>query len=473
MTKKRISAAFATSLALLFLFNANFNLLDVLPDCISYILLIYVIGDASNIVPYLAECKSALGKLTLVSAIRVPTFFLMYRNLYTGSDIVPMFTLIFVTLESILLYSAIENGYKALSYLGERTDFSTTVQPFSINRKGKTMSLFALKILTMMFFLTKGILNLIPDLFMLTPEKVSVRKKLAEAFPAVLIICMLTVTVVGIIWLRYSKKYLKAVRKSGDIVAAINSLKTEESPEVKKMNTKMKSATGALTMLAISSLFTFDLIFTDVSNLNLLPHFIYGLVLFYAVFNLTDNKKLRTYLAAGTAAFTVTGIVSYILLHRFFEKYNYLYLRYSKLAREMYLPVKVLAVLEALSVIAMLAISAIIFVDFIKKNTGTSPDDESYSITSYKMHHALTVKGFILFGLCAVINIVKCVNVFLKGNVKIVDTQINEEGFSTGSLPWVGTLIFFLCLVFVIYSFYFISEVKNEVKFKYSKEEKN
>ena len=88
-------------------------------------------------------------------------------------------------------------------------------------------------------------------------------------------------------------------------------------------------------------------------------------------------------------------------------------------------------------------------------------------MASATCHNVLIKKGCILFSLPGIIGILKCLNVFLKGEVKIISTQISEEGFAAGSLPWMSTLIFALCVIYVLYSVYFIHDVKEEVRFKY------
>ena len=229
MTGKRLKAGSLIGLALFCLFNANFNLLDIFPDCIAYLILWYLIKDAADSVPYLDECKTALKRLAIITALKIPSFFVMYKNLYTGRDIVPMFSLIFVATELVLLYSVIANGYKALSYIGERTDASVTLDPFPINRREKKMTPSALLIMTVMFFLSKGILTLIPDMMMLTPGNIYKSRELAEAFPIAVVICMLAVTVIGLIWMHYTRKYVKALKKTDAVAKAIDSLKRTET----------------------------------------------------------------------------------------------------------------------------------------------------------------------------------------------------------------------------------------------------
>jgi hypothetical protein len=125
-------------LSLILLFNPSANILDILPDFIAYLLLIIVIGELGETVPYLAECKSELVKLSLVTLIKIPAFTVMYSNMNTGKDIVPLFTLVFVAIEMILLYSAISNGFRALSYIGERTDCASVRKSFPVGKNGKS-----------------------------------------------------------------------------------------------------------------------------------------------------------------------------------------------------------------------------------------------------------------------------------------------------------------------------------------------
>lgn len=467
MTKKRISAKTLFALSLLFLFNANINLIDPLPDFIAYLLIMPAIGAAANTVPYLSECKSALGVLALISAARIPAFIVMYNNLGTGRDIVPMFTLIFVVIECILLYKAVENGYRALCYISERTGARSLTEPFACGKKGKTMSVTALKGLTYIFLAARQLLNIAPELLLLTTEDNDIRRQLREAYPAALIVCIFVASVIGVVWVVYARRYVREIAKANEIGSAVSSLEIKGTPEEQMRKSRMKSLTFSLTVLATASVFSFDLTFSDFGNINILPHFIYGIIVFYAIFNLISDKRERISLTVCTGVFTLTSIITHLSLSRFLQEYDYLLLLYSSVARRLYLPVKIFALIEALSLLALLTVSAICFKEFICENTGTSPSSDAYGITSAKMHAGLVKRGCVLFSLSALIGILKCVNVFLKGNVQIAFSEVSDEGFATGTLPWMGTLIFALCVIYVLYSFYFIHDVKNEVRFKY------
>ena len=457
------------TISLIFLFNPSANLIDILPDCIAYLLLILAIGSIHETVPYLRECKDALVKLCIVTLIKLPAFTVMYSNITSGKDIVPLFTLVFVTLELILLYSAVTNGYNALAYLGERTDCASVRDAFVIG-KNKKCAPEQLKILTYIFFLARGVLNVIPEIFLLTPEETELRRKLTEAYPAVLVICIFASLIIGSIWLKHALKYAKAIKQAGDIKEAIASLEyhgTEEEMSVKSM---LKRLTLSLTLLAVSSIFIFDVVISDFGGYNILPHFIYGILLFMSLYGLTGDKKARSMLTAGAVGYSLSSLIGFFLTLRFFDSHTYVDLKYSDVAKSAYLPIKALAVLELIFALFMLVASVMVIVDFIKEHTDVSPSDPSYSKTNEKNHKRTVMNVLPVFVISAVVHIMKCLNVFIKQSSIVLQTDASAEGIIASGVPAMDTIIFLACLVYVICCFVKSSNLKDEVKFKYEKE---
>ena len=177
-------------LSLVFLFNPNINLIDILPDCIAYALLILIIGGFASTVPYLAECKGALVKLFVLTLVKIPAFSVMYSNMKYGSDIVPLFTLSFAVLEFLLIRSATKNLFRTLSYVGERTDCTSVRENFKVSKR-KSISPEALEKITVIYFLIKGILNVIPEILLLSKEDFMLRRELMDMYPAALVLSIL------------------------------------------------------------------------------------------------------------------------------------------------------------------------------------------------------------------------------------------------------------------------------------------
>ena len=456
-------------LALIFLFNPNVNLIDVLPDCIAYILLILVIGAYAETVPYLAECKGAGIKLALVTLIKIPAFSVMSSNMASGKDIVPLFTLVFAVLEMILLYSMLDNGFKALEYIGERTDCASVITPFAL-KNGKAFTPEALKILTLIFFMAKGILSVIPELFLLTPEDASLRKKLTEAYPGVIVISVLTALVIGAIWLYHALKYVKSIKSADEFGIALESLAVKGSIDEINTMDMLKRFNSALTVLAFSSIFIFDVAFSDFGGYNKLPHFIYGILIFISVYNLSNRKELKLCSIVGVAGFSISSLLVHLFTARFFETYTYLNLPFSVSARSAYLPIKVFGVIETVFAIIMLVNAALITVDFIRNHTDVSPSDASYNETNRQIHKTTMKKALPLFALSIVISVLKCANIFIKQSSTLIYSEVNPDGIAASGVPAMDTVIFFVCLVYVIYSFVCVSGLKEEIKFKYGKE---
>lgn len=456
-------------LSLIFLFNPNVNLIDVLPDFIAYLLLVLAIGALSDAVPYLAECKEATVKLLLVSVIKIPALAVMRANLISGKDIVPLFTLVFAVLELILIYSAVSNGFKALGYIGERTDSSSVRDSFKVGIGGRSTP-EGLRIMTFIFFASKATLNVIPELFLLTPEETELRKRLADAYPTVLVISILTALVIGIIWLTHALSYVRAIKAGKDIGNAIESLRAKESPDRISEKERLKKLLASLTLLSASSLLIFDITISDFGGYNILPHFIYGILLFCSVYNFSSDKRIKLGLIASASAHAVCSLLSHFFTVRFFDTYSYADIEYSVSAQDAYFPIKLFSVLELGCILLLLSAAAVAAVGFIKENTDLSPSDPSYSRTNAKNHKAAALKTLSIFAISAIINLLKCISVFIKQTTTVIESDASTEGIVTSGMPAFDTVIFFICLIFVIYSFFTISNLKDEVKFKYGKD---
>ena len=466
---KRIGVYPLVVVSLLILFNPSANILDILPDCIAYGLLIYAIGGLDKTVPYLSECKGALIKLAVVALIKIPAFFVMYANMKYGSDIVPLFTLSFAVVEIILIRAALKNLFASLSYLGERTDCASVRNPFKASKK-ITLSPDSLYGITLGFFIVRATLGIIPELLLLSREDFALKKELNEAYPIVLVFAILISLVISVLWLKFALGYVKAIKNGGDLPDAITYVKQSSHVEISDKEEIRKKLFGALTVLAISSLFSFDLTFNNFGGRNILPHFIYGIILYYSVYNLTQSKKAKVLLTATVIPFCISSGLSHVLTKRFFMTYQYVDLSYSKYAKSAYLPIKISAVAESVFMIVFALVCASVLIGFVKNHTELSPSDPSYTHSNKNAHKRL-MKTLAPIPICAaLINVLKCVNVFIKENIQIIGSEVNTDGIVTSTAPFFSTLIFLATMVFVVYSFTAVSTIKDEVKLKYNKD---
>ena len=463
---KKFSARTLIIFSLILLFNPSINLIDILPDCIGYAVLVLVIGKLSETIPYLSECKSALMKLTLVTLVKIPAFVIMYANIKYGSDIVPLFTLSFAVIELILIWSAVKNLFSALSYIGERTDCTSVREPLRINKKN-SLTPEMLERITIVFFIVRAALNVLPELMLLTKDNFVQKREMMESYPSVLILAFLASLVISVVWLKYAIKYVKAISSYRDLKEAISYIESSSHHDISASEHTLKRLVDSLNVFAISSIFIFEISFQNLSSHNILPHFIYGLVLFCAIYNMTDNKNQKTMITAFSLCFILSAMINQSLMSRFFGMYQYVDLSYSKYAKAAYLPIKISAVLETVFMIMMLVVSTLILIRFIKENTNVSPSDPTYTTSDKRSHKQLIRMTVPLMVISGVISVLKCVNVFLKAYVKILPSDANDSGIVSSSVPGMNTFIFLICIAFVIYSFAAVSTLKEEVRFKY------
>ena len=125
-------------LALLFLINPSIQVVDIFPDFIAYFIIINRISYATDRAPYFAEAKSALSKLTLVSLLKLPAYFVVVfaRSGNVGdTDIYALFAFSFAFVEAIFSVIAVYYLFEGAFYIGQRTDAISLIRPFYINRK--------------------------------------------------------------------------------------------------------------------------------------------------------------------------------------------------------------------------------------------------------------------------------------------------------------------------------------------------
>ena len=61
--------------------NPLVSTLDVLPDCFAYLLIIWALRGAAELVPHFGDAIQHAKKLLLITSIKAPSFFMWRRSL--------------------------------------------------------------------------------------------------------------------------------------------------------------------------------------------------------------------------------------------------------------------------------------------------------------------------------------------------------------------------------------------------------
>ena len=83
--KKELSPALLLWAAV-FLLNPNINLLDLLPDCIGYLLLVRALSGIDELVPHFDAARAGFLRLFWVALSKIPAYFVMAALVGDSTD---------------------------------------------------------------------------------------------------------------------------------------------------------------------------------------------------------------------------------------------------------------------------------------------------------------------------------------------------------------------------------------------------
>jgi hypothetical protein len=365
--------------------------------------------------------------------------------------------------------------FEALFHLGERTEAEALIKPFKISKK-RSLAPEKLRTLSFIFVISKALLFTLPEFLILTSTTDYGTRvmRFAKFYPYAVVLAQLIGLCIGIIWLSYAHKYLIAVVKEGKFDTALDFMQTEGGRERYEARAKIRRLKSSLTALAIASFFSIELVFSNFEDINLLPHFIYGAVLLYAMKKIFENSKTSKHVYGLGILFIVSSAVFYVFSFRFLDSYNYSDLLYLDEAVSAYVPLLVFSVIEAITLIAFLVSCAISLKSFVKMNTGLiSPNTERYSEHEKEYHRSIMRRIYVMFSLAGLNGVLKCINVFINRDVQIIMTRPNEiltSSYAASALPWFSTAVFVSSAIYIGYTLYFISNLKDEIDMKHEVE---
>ena len=152
-------------------------------------------------------------------------------------------------------------------------------------------------------------------------------------------------------------------------------------------------------------------------------------------------------------------------------KYSYEEIPVDKDALSAYKVVEIFAFIEALLTILFLFGFLLLMNRIVICNTGIPASSERYSRTEAAYHASLKNKNLIIFIIGCVAAAVKCVHVFLNASTEIIFTDKNDVtagAFSASVVPWFNLVVTTTAILYIILSFYYMSNLKDEIKMKYS-----
>ncbi len=462
-------------LSLVLLFNPNINIFDPLPDFIAWFILAKLFEKAADSAAYFEEARVSFLKLAWLNIAKFPAFLfiLMVRgeNVH-DNDVYALMSLTFAIVEAIFVIQAIKNIFAALTHLGERTSAESLIKPFPLNKRGcRTMLVDTLKGYTYFFAICKSALYALPDLFLLTRVNENGQILTASRFYShALIFAQILGLIVGAVWLARVLKYAKSVYKEGLFSEALEHMASEDVELKFETKRKIRRISFSLTLVAAASIFMLDISFDSFNKINILPNFIFGIFLIASFFAMRKHVSKNITLYISGFLFIAISAIAYIFSVMFHSKYEYLDLIKNSEARNAYLWVQIFGVAEFIAITVFLLISIKTLKEFILNNTGVNPQSDRYLRMEKDYHKSLFTKTYILIGLGILSALTKCVNIFLNSEVQFVFTNINDVMIAASPIPWFNLVVTATAVLFIAYSIYFTSYLKEEVRMKYTRE---
>ncbi len=460
--------------ALAMLFNPNINIIDILPDFIGYLIIARLMIHAARRVPFFEEARLGFLKLALLSFAKYPAFILMVmiRGKNTlDNDVITLFSFGFAIAELILAVSAVNNLFAGLSYLGRRTGAPSVI--------GKEPSSDFLRTLTIVFTVAKCVLYSLPEFLLLTTAgdagSPTSMMPAARFYPAAMLFAQVLGYAIGAAWLAFFVRYITKIKSSGEFYPAVMQLSSDEKEGEIARSIKKKTVISGIKILVPAALLSFDLSLTNFNNVNVLPHFLIGILLLVAIFRFTTVKnKLFIISVIFGALYTAVSFITWLISINYHDTYSVTeIILYNKAERDFAI-YSAFSIAEAVLLSVFLTLLAVLLISFIKKHTGKTPSnikdplaigETAREYTSYdkKYHTSLIIKVLIFLAMGLLSTSAKLLHVFIDNKL------VFEYGVLVPSLaPWLGTMTVIISLVWAAFSLYFTSILKEDFEIKYS-----
>ncbi len=477
--KEKIKGVGLIIFCLVMLFNPNVKVIDILPDFIAYFILARMITEITDVIPHFDDLRIKLNQLGILNVCRIPAQMLItmaHTKNAADNDIVTVLTLSFGVLEAILIAYAITHLFNGLFYMGERTNASVLIKPFELS-SGRRMSPEELRVLTFIFGISKCALAVIPELLLVSPSPdtppTALIYRFRALYPYTIILCVTVSLIIGICWLRRAKRYVRAVAAMGAFSSAVKEFYTAEQFERVEKKRILRGKLKALNLMTIATVFSLEMVFEDFRRINLFPHFIFSLLLIFGFTSLVKRSGNCLTVKIFGGIYSAVALVGYITSIVFLSKFQYSDMLYFNDARLLYSSVALVSILEFIALAVFLLVFARAMSEYTLYNTGLSPTSDRYSISDKKFHSSVSKKGyfFALFGI--ILQLAKCVNVWLQFKVKyfMVDSEFSSSGVVyTTTAPWFGLVVTVLSVLFIGYAVHYFGLLKDEAQMKYTVE---
>lgn len=314
----------AIGLSLIFLFNPNIAVIDVLPDFIGYIFLCIFLTNLADINETLSNALIGFKRLIFLDAAKIISILWIFGMSVTSerNSSLLLWSFAFGVLEMIFVIPAFLNLFKGLEELGNAHD-NTSVVGYKRGRRSKKSYTEKMRRVTVAFVAVKAVFSFLPELADLTSTEYYENEGLLNLYRYIGImrfLAFIPVLVLGIIWIIKCVAYFKRIDMDSVFCMALEK-SYAEGVAVKKGIFVRRNITLAFVILITAFVFSFDF---RLESINILPDFISGILLavFFAVISKKTSVNKKTPIVLSVL-YAILAFAAYLLEISFFDKYYY------------------------------------------------------------------------------------------------------------------------------------------------------
>jgi len=473
--QKRLCGGFTLALCVVFFANPTIRLFDILPDFVACFIIAKALRFVSDRAPFFAEARSAFIKLGIISIAKLPAFFVLIsvRSAnFADYDISALLTFSFAVIEALYFTSAISNLFSALFYLGERSNETVLLTPFKISSNeysDRKMKPELLKTITLVFTYFKLAAGSLPEMLLLSSTDdsglVAGYTRGFIFYPYVLIILVILTVAFGVVYSKLFCAYIRAIRSWGKFHETADALVRDEAREELEKKIEKRNCRRGLDLMIIACVFLFALRFDNLGQINLVPICIFAPILVCSLSKLWRKPTwLLPALISGTVFF-ITSLIYQIAEFRFLDNYSYDLMVTDKATKAAYVPTMNSLFIATVAFIAFMICSASVLISYLKKKL-IKPYEEGADrlrLDRFNIIRRRTVIWSIIGSLVMVCKFAECVFKYFPNVHAILSGNGQYEFITTALIPWFSTVVFAVCGVFVAYTMYLVSSIKDDL----------
>ena len=321
-------------IGLVFLFNPNITVIDLLPDFIGYILICASLYRLCDLNEKLTEAYELFKKMAFIDAGKLLSVFWIFGMTVPSerNTSILLWTFVFSLFELIVLLPAYTKLFSGLTELGYRYPSDAL---FGMRKRVSRTD--AIRNLTYVFVVFKAVLTVLPEFADLAnysyDETTTSVINIYRYIGIIRFLAIVPVVIIGIVWILAVIFYFRRICENSRLMTALASKYSADVLPKKGIFICRGYKTFVL-IFTVAILLTVDI---RLDSVNMLPDFLAAMLFIVAVTFLRKYCGKRiTATAVLLTAFLTVSVVASIVEYRFFSMYYYEAIIKSDEARNAY-----------------------------------------------------------------------------------------------------------------------------------------